>query len=210
MTLKLTLYLTILMCVCATSFAQEKPIHSILKWIHKLETLESSAYKGELELVEDQLIELKEIRKRAAEIVHAAITSQGTEVKKETAIKDAVRQLNQEVSDILLPHQVERLNQISIQRGTKVHASSSIGLLSPTLVRLLDISNEQKDEIEKRAKEFDERKKKLVAKFLEDVEELQKQSSKSVLAVLDNNQQEKYNNIVGPSARLKDVWKHWK
>ena len=102
--------------------------------------------------------------------------------------------LESSVTEILLPQQVERLQQIAFQIHVR-NAGEGIALVHPKVVKALDISKEQKERITSRTNE-------LSKKLDEDKLKLTKKKDSQLLDVLTAKQRETFEELVGERYKL--------
>lgn len=128
--------------------------------------------RSDLEMLDDQYAELKElnaeIQKRAAEQIRGLdfsdrenLVSQIRKIR-ESAVND--------LNGVLLPHQVDRLKQIQMQR--LLRRQSLIDILTSDPVKTkLEITDEQSDDLKEREKEVEEELQREIAKLREKARE---------------------------------------
>ena len=104
--------------------------------------------------------------------------------------KDAV---SQDAFDVLLPHQMKRLKQVTIQvmmRESAKQNKHQSGLLTKEMMAFLDIDEEQAEKIKNKSVE-------LQKKLMEEFKELQEKYTKELLKELSAKQRKKYEEAVG-------------
>jgi Spy/CpxP family protein refolding chaperone len=106
--------------------------------------------------------------------------------------------VDEQLKDILLPHQLKRFEQIRMQ--TQMRNGGLRSLEHEELVKLLGITDQQRDELKKkRAVVEDELRKK--------VEQLRKEALDEILTVLTPTQREKLKEMVGKDYEFKPAAK---
>ena len=163
--------------------------------------------QNNLELVESQSADLKNILKEVEEkrnslgkelreyqqsgATQAEVTSRREEIVADFEKYKAEFQIK--ATAVLLPHQLDRLKQLTVQFMMKDTAKRNrvpTGILAPEIRSYLDIDDSQAEKIKKRATEIrDELKKK--------IEELTKKAQDELLSELSEPQKKKYRKLVG-------------
>ncbi len=156
--------------------------------------LNDPGIQKELELVDSQREQIqqmkqefgKEIKSKIDEIMKTPDSDKG---KIGEAMREIEKRKKDRLAEILLPHQIDRLKQVSFQSSVN-HGGMSQALLSKTVMEQLGIDEKQKDELSKKAeelkKEFDEK----VAKLKIDMRE-------ELLTELKPEQREKMKQLMG-------------
>jgi hypothetical protein len=103
----------------------------------------------------------------------------------------AMKNLDKTIGEVLLPHQVKRLNQISMQQQMR----GGRGLLSEDMVATLKITDAQKGKIEARSEQIRDELNKKIA-------ELRKQYEGKILDELTATQRAKLKEMVGEPFEL--------
>ena len=95
------------------------------------------------------------------------------------------------MKDNLLPHQIDRLEQLSAQRMmTEGKGRESAGLLSDPMINYLEIDNTQKQRIQEKSERLKKEVGEKIRKILED-------ARLELLAELTSKQKKKYEKLVG-------------
>lgn len=167
----------------------------------------------ELELVDDQKAKLREIGEKAdarrrevfggpqgfqqlsQEERQARFAEMG---KKLAALNEETRKA---IEEVLLPHQLERLKQISLQiRGTQA-------LSDPEVAKELGITKEQQDKFAQIREEAMKKSGELFTagqrgEMREKIDALRKETEEKLLAVLTAEQKEKFEKMKGPKFEI--------
>jgi Spy/CpxP family protein refolding chaperone len=93
-----------------------------------------------------------------------------------------------ELEKVLLPHQMERLKQIDLQ--TKIQQRGSSALTSGDVAKALNLTDEQRDKLEKRAAEVQE-------ELQTQIKQLQADARKKMIDVLTPDQQAQLEKMMG-------------
>ena len=93
-----------------------------------------------------------------------------------------------QLDKVLLPHQLERLKQIDLQ--TKLQTRGSSALTSGDVAKALNLTDEQRDKLEKRAAEVQE-------ELQTKIKQLQADARKKMLDVLTPDQQAQLDKLMG-------------
>jgi Spy/CpxP family protein refolding chaperone len=93
-----------------------------------------------------------------------------------------------ELEKVLLPHQMERLKQIDLQ--TKIQQRGSSALTSGDVAKALNLTDEQRDKLEKRAAEVQE-------ELQTKIKQLQADARKKMIDVLTPDQQAQLEKMMG-------------
>ncbi len=167
----------------------------------------------ELELVDDQKAKLREIGEKSMARLREAFPRPEAvqELSREerqarfAEMRKKMEALNQEtrkaVEEVLLPHQLERLKQISLQiRGTQA-------LDDPEVAKELGITDEQKQKFAQIREESMNKGRELFTsgqreQMREKFEALRKETDEKLLAVLTAEQKEKFEKMKGPKFEI--------
>lgn len=159
--------------------------------------LSMDGIQQEIELVDDQKQQLDEVRRDFASRIKDAMSSihedGGLSGDKGREIAERFEQLKQEqqaaMRDVLLPHQVERLEQIAVQQRMKTAGASGL-LADKKIAEALGISEEQQKEIKSRAEE-------LSKELQRKIEALREETREELLQTLTAEQREKLQKMMG-------------
>ena len=182
--------------------AQDMPFQDKL-----LSALFDPRIQKELELSESQvkqlktfLASIKESQKNYGEQLKK-MKSQGAEnAEIDTKRKDFIAKLDEkkseiqkEATDLLLPHQIDRLKQVTIQvmmRETAKNSKKESGLLTPEMMKFLKIDSSQEKKIRDKTLE-------LQKKMMQEIKELQEKYRKELMRELTPQQRKKYEEATG-------------
>ena len=103
--------------------------------------------------------------------------------------------MEKELDKVLLPHQLERLKQIDLQ--SKIRQRGSSALTGGDVAKALNLSDEQREKLEKRAAEVQEE---LQAK----IRDLQAEARQKMIDVLTPEQQAQLQKMMGDNFDLRD------
>lgn len=163
-----------------------------------LDLLRDENVRKELEIVDDQIKEFEdaqnELREKAREMFSGMRDlSQEERTKAFADMREKFEGLREEMQEktdkILLPHQKERLEQLAVQRRVQREGAQR-ALSSGSVAEALDLTDAQKEELEKVAAEAREKAQKKIA-------EIQKEAQDEVLKVLTPAQRKKWEEMVG-------------
>ncbi len=175
-------------------------------------TLADKRMSRELELLDEQrenidglMKEFGQIRKEVGEDMKADWEAAGEERRKELGkeywrrVEEGRMEIVKQMKANLLPHQIERLEQLSAQRMMRTgKGRESAGLLSDQMIDYLDISDTQKKRIEDKSARLRKEVSEKIQKILED-------AKLELLAELNSSQKLKYEKLVGePASNQKD------
>jgi hypothetical protein len=161
-----------------------------------VELLRQDAVRKELELLDDQVANLEKLGEEIREMMRDAISRfrEGRESDQAGGPPD-MRQLIQSVQtrsqarlgEILLPHQMKRLQQLAMQARLR---GGGFAMLSPEVGEQLGINEQQREQLREKAQgiEADLRKK---------IAELRRQAQDELIALLTPEQQAKYRELLG-------------
>ena len=158
----------------------------------------------ELELTEDQQVELKshleELRSQRDELGRElrqfaqTATPEEVEARRAEMVEQfqASRQsVRTTVFEILLPHQKDRLKQVTAQVAMENFArNNEAGVLAPEMLKYLDIDEEQAARIRERATEIRQ-------ELAEEVRRLTNEARDELMQELTADQQKKYKQLIG-------------
>ena len=154
----------------------------------------------EIELVDEQVAQLKEINsdfsKRIQDQMKSLRNNDGNfDLAKAKGLSEMIQNLNKEknarMQDVFLPHQFDRLRQISLQTQMKRSGESSM-LSNKDVIEALGLTEEQQKNLKKKAKELktelDAEVKKLKEKVRDELfEELTRDQRKKLTEMLGND-----------------------
>lgn len=109
-------------------------------------------------------------------------------------IKEMQEDQRAKMESMLLPHQIERLQQISTQLHLN-RAGTAEALANEKMMEMLEISTEQVERLRKRSKEIEQQLK-------EKVEQLKAEAQAELLKELTPNQRQKLEKLTGPKYNL--------
>jgi len=156
--------------------------------------LGSEAVQKDLELTDEQIESIKELSQGRGrgdrDTMRAEMEglSQDERVEKiRKMVKTRTEENKEKLGNILLPHQMKRLSQISAQASAR---DGSQSLVSGTLAKQLNITDEQKEALQAKAEEL---QKNLNAK----IEKLRSQMQDELLAELTPEQRSQFKEMMG-------------
>ncbi len=165
------------------------------------ELLQREEVREEIMLVDDQLEQLEELNNDFRNAMRSEFEKMREEGSRDwTKIREFATQkqaeMKEEVDSILLPHQVSRLKQLSVQ--SRISRSGAQGALESDEVKdALGLTDEQLEEIRTVAEETQ-------AELQEKIAELQKEARKKILAVLTPEQQKTWEELTGDEFKFQD------
>lgn len=185
-----------------TGAAQDLPFQEKL-----LPVLFSPNVQKELELSEAQVLQLKRLLASIKESQQEfgkqlkTLKSQGAnpdevEAKRKSFITELEKQKDEvlsEATDLLLPHQIDRLKQVTIQLMMRESAKASkkeSGLLTPEMIEFLGIDSKQEKSIRDKTLE-------LQKKMIKEIKEIQDKYRKELMRELTPKQRKKYEEATG-------------
>lgn len=172
-----------------------------------LSALFSAEVLRDLELLDEQKKELKqitgEIRQarnqittRLKEYASSGVSQDKIEAKRQESIKqieDKKAEALKQINDVLLPHQMDRLRQSTVQVMMKQfarHEKVQSGLLTSQMKQYLEIDDEQAKKIAETAKELRE-------ELAEKIKKLNEEALEKLLSELSAEQRKKYKELIG-------------
>ena len=169
--------------------------------INGLQLTGQERVQKELELTAKQIEELEDLRaeqreemgRMMREIMQGAGRDRGQAWER---AQEEMAKLNQEfesdVNKVLLPHQRDRLKQLVVQSQSRTGGGVSTGRIPDALIKELDITDDQLEKMQEKAKEVGEKLAKKIA-------ELQRQAESEIMGVLSQAQRDKFQELVGDS-----------
>ena len=138
--------------------------------------LEDKRICDQLELVDEQMERFRAVKEAYSLQINVLGQSKavpGTSVEEKLAVMRKMSQLKKdaraEIRSMLLPHQIERLKEITLQIYVKRNGAANT-ILSEVMVEELEISSSQKKRIESLRKELKEELEEQIAKLKETYE----------------------------------------
>ncbi len=107
--------------------------------------------------------------------------------ERRVAMEQREREIKEKISEILLPPQMERLEQLAIQMRLQ---GGAMALLNPDVLGKLDVSDEQREQLRTKAEETDRELQRKMA-------ELRREAQAQAVATLSTEQQAKYKELIG-------------
>lgn len=164
------------------------------------ELLMRDEVREEIMLVDDQQEQLEELQNKFRDSMRSAFQEMRENGGDFNSMREIMEEKRKEmedgVNDILLPHQLDRLKQLSIQ--SRMRRSGAQGALESDEVRdRLGLTDEQLEEIREVNREAQE-------ELQEKIAELQLEARKKVLAVLTPEQQRTWEELTGDSFKFAD------
>ena len=157
--------------------------------------LQNPSVQKDLELVDDQLEQVMEMQRRHGEQMRDAlgdirngITPDGIERLKDTLAELKEKQKD-ELNNLLLPHQQERLRQVALQMQMQSRGTAG-ALTSDRIAEELGISDEQKERLQERSRELQE-------ELQKQYEELRAQAKEELLNELTPEQRTRLEEMTG-------------
>ena len=170
---------------------------------NELSLLSNEKIQEELELVDDQVEEIKELgdemRASMREMFSGLRESMSDATNEERRemwggmqeeMQTRYKELQPKIESVLLPAQVQRLAEIKLQATVRRSGGLTSERGSQALKEQLDISDEQLEAMKEKAEKVRES---LATK----IEKLRKEAEAEVLSVLDTEQREKYEELMG-------------
>ena len=158
----------------------------------------------ELELVDEQKQQLRDLQKEYQKQLSERMqefTKGGFDPESGKRIKDLFSEMRDtmqtRMGDILLPHQMDRLNQVSVQMEMRNRGDAN-ALMGKRLAEMLGIDEEQKKRIEERSEEI---KKKLEEK----IAKLKDEAKQELLDELTSTQRKKLKELTGDKFEYKQT-----
>lgn len=156
----------------------------------------NTGVQKEIELVDDQLQQIRKINKEFSEKMSEQVkelTSGGMNPEKGAGLSKLIHELNEQknskMEGILLPHQFDRLRQISLQVEMKNNGEAST-LAGEKIAEELGLTDEQKERLKTRSEEI---KKELEEK----IARLKEQAQEELLGELTREQRKKLDEMTG-------------
>lgn len=167
-------------------------------------TLANKRMAGELELLDEQKENIEKLMREFGQVRRevgadmkerweAANDAEREELGKEywRRIEENRLEIVKEVKDNLLPHQIQRLEQLSAQRMmTEGKGRESAGLLTDQMINYLEINDSQRQRIQ-------EKSEKLKKEVGEKIRKILEEAKQDLLGELTIQQKKKYEDLLG-------------
>ena len=105
----------------------------------------------------------------------------------ETLFEQLNKEVRSEVSQVLLPHQLQRLDQLAMQMRMR---GGVMAMLSPEFVRELGVTDQQREQLRTKVEELDRDVQRKVA-------EIRRQAQEQVISLMTAEQQAKLRDLIG-------------
>ena len=164
---------------------------------NSLGTLMRGEVRDELGLAEDQVEQLESLQRESRDVMREMFQrgrGEGEGFDWESVreqIQEKMKDLEKQTNDILLPHQIERLEQIVLQTRQRRGTTSAL----ESVAEKLDISDKQLEELKAKSEEAQKAYNEKVAKARQEMQD-------EILSVLDSEQRAKYKEMVGESFEM--------
>lgn len=162
-----------------------------------LNRLHDPSVMKDLELVDDQISRIGEVRKEYQKLIQTTWKEYSKAQKDPERMKEIQKKVsqlrseqNEALSDVLLPHQLTRIKQVAHQIQMQAMGGESGALQHGALAKELDITDEQK-------KKLAEIQKKMNEDIAAKTKELRAIAKKQVLAQLTAKQKSKLDELTG-------------
>jgi len=156
-----------------------------------IDLLADKRVRAELDIVDFQYDELKRINRAVQERIAKQLRSLDLNHPKDYA--STVREITRSVQDrhkgVLLPHQLDRLRQLSVQNQIRRRSIADV-LTTDPLATKLKITDQQKQALKQAEREIEE-------ELARQIEALRKQSRNKLLSHLTQTQRNKLEKIIG-------------
>ncbi len=156
----------------------------------------NAGVQKEIELVEEQLEQIRQINDEFSSKMSGKVrelTSGGMNPVRGRELSELIKEMNEQkqsrMESVLLPHQVDRLRQISLQVQMN-QSGDAATLASDQLVEALGIDDEQKKRLEERAEE-------IRAELERKITALRDKAREELLGELTRGQREKLDEMTG-------------
>lgn len=165
---------------------------------------QNRSVQKEIELVDDQLEQLKEINadfsKRMKEHMKSLQDDKGNfDISRAKELSESIKKINEEkqarMRDVFLPHQFERLRQISLQTQMKRSGETNM-LANKEVVEALGLTDKQIKKLKEKAKE-------LKSEMEEKVKRMKEEAREELFDELTSDQRKKLESLLGNDFELK-------
>lgn len=162
-----------------------------------LELLQRPDVRKELELVDDQVQQLSDLRDTMRESLRNTMREAFTRIRdlpreqRAEAMREAVDKVGEDIrsrlSDVLLPHQMKRLEQIALQQRLR---GGLVALWNDEIVEKLGIDQQQRERLRAKAAEVEQQLRRKIA-------EMRNQARQELLSLLTPQQRAAFEELVG-------------
>lgn len=157
--------------------------------------LNNDQVKQEIELVPSQEEDLRKLGEGMREEMMAVFRDMrdaSPEERQEifTKLRESREDMEEQLERILLPHQFDRLRQISTQQQMRARGGAGFALAGGTLAEQLNLTEDQISELR-------EKSQKLQEEMREKIEQLRKEAEQELLQTLTPQQRAKWEEMIG-------------
>lgn len=154
--------------------------------------------QSELELVDEQMEQIREIQKEMQEAISKEvqglnISQGGFDPERMKAMRDVMQSIRGDaegrINDVLLPHQTQRLDQLRRHLRMRSQGNGE-ALISGEIAKELDLSEAQIERIKKKAEELEK-------ELAEEIRKLQMEAKEELFKELTPAQQDKLKELLG-------------
>lgn len=156
-----------------------------------LDLLSDKAIREEIEMVDEQYEELKQVQKKIQSRVAQEI--RGIDFSKRETVTTQIKRIRdrarKELDSLLLPHQVKRLQQLHLQSALRGRSLVDV-ITSDPLKTDLEIDDEQTQQLKKEEKKIEQ-------ELQKEIERLRKEAREKLISRLKPEQEKKLKELVG-------------
>ncbi|MBC8869371.1 MAG: hypothetical protein H8E44_08135 [Planctomycetes bacterium] len=169
-------------------------------WSGSIRYLYMQSVKDDLELVEEQVQKINQIRtdlQKETSEMYKNMRDLSREERMEKYRKlneELAEKIEKQIKEVLLREQMERLNQISLQMRLRSYYSLGQALSGDDLVESLDISERQKRELREVQQEVQTEMREKINEFYAKIRE---EAQEKILKVLSQKQRDKLEKLKG-------------
>lgn len=154
--------------------------------------LNNEQIRREIEVVGDQMRDIESLRESTREKMREAFSGlrEASPEERRERMARVQADIRKELGTILLPHQMERLGQISVQMQMRGQGGLARALSAGPLAEELGVSDAQREELREKSRSVQE-------ELREKIAELQKNAEEQLMGVLTTDQQEQLKKKMG-------------
>jgi len=157
--------------------------------------LTNEQVQQEIDLVPAQEVDLRKLREDIRDRMRETFSRMRDASEEERRVifaeaREVGREMEARAESILMPHQVDRVRQIMIQQQMRGRGGAGSALTSGRIADELGLTEEQIEELRKKAEEAQE-------EMRQKLEELRKQAEEKILSALTPEQRAKWQKMVG-------------
>lgn len=175
----------------------------------KMRFLGNPEVQKEIELLDEQKSDIEEFQSEARDVYRGAFSGmrekmEGLSGEEREALMSEIRDdinekmegINKKIEDVLVPHQVERLEQIVLQSQMRRGGTASL-VDNDAFRKKVNLTDEEVEKLKKKQEEVSK-------KVEEKIKKIREEAQDEILSVLPSEKQEKIKSMIGDTFEMQE------